>query len=284
MALSIEQKEQFLQEGFLKISSGLSAELMQSWTAAALERVGYGTTQQCAEPIIWMNHHHQAPIAEIAPAAWEALCEVVGGEERIETKILGIESRHFTQINSWIWSDAFIVNFSLGADQPWRQPQAEGFNWHKDGSYFRHFCDSREQALLLVLFWSDVETQGGGTFIAADSPVHVAQKLLEHPEGIEPGTFDFPSIIQKCKDFRELVGKAGDLYIIHPYMLHASSANHSGRPRVMSNPPVVLKEPLRLDRKRTDLSLLEETTLRFLGTDFTPPPESARAAYWWEVA
>jgi hypothetical protein len=30
--------------------------------------------------------------------------------------------------------------------------------------------------------------------------------------------------------------------------------------------------------------LLEETTLRFLGTDFTPPPESARAAYWWEVA
>lgn len=284
MALSIEQKEQFLQEGFLKISSGLSTELMQSWTAAALERVGYGTTQQCAEPIIWMNHHHQAPIAEIAPAAWEALCEIVGGEERIETEILGIESQHFTQINSWIWSDAFIVNFSLGADQPWRKPQAEGFNWHKDGSYFRHFCDSREQALLLVLFWSDVETQGGGTFIAADSPVHVAQKLLEHPEGIEPGTFDFPSIIQKCQDFRELVGKAGDLYIIHPYMLHASSANHSGRPRVMSNPPVVLKEPLRLDRKRTDLSLLEETTLRFLGTDFTPPPESARAAYWWEVA
>ena len=284
MALSIEQKEQFLQEGFLKISSGLSTELMQSWTAAALERVGYGTTQQCAEPIIWMNHHHQAPISEIAPAAWEALCEIVGGAERIETKILGIESRHFTQINSWVWSDAFIINFSLGAEKPWRTPQAEGFNWHKDGSYFRHFADSREQALLLVLFWSDVETKGGGTFIAADSPAHVAQKLLQHPEGIEPGTFDFPSIIQKCQDFRELVGKAGDLYLIHPYMLHTSSANHSSQPRVMSNPPVVLKEPLRLDRKQANLSLLEETTLRFLGTDFIPPPKSARAAYWWEVA
>jgi len=284
MALSIEQKEQFLQEGFLKISSGLSTELMQSWTAAALERIGYGTTQQCAEPIIWMNHHHQAPISEIAPAAWEALCEIVGGAERIETKILGIESRHFTQINSWVWSDAFIINFSLGAEKPWRTPQSEGFNWHKDGSYFRHFADSREQALLLVLFWSDVETKGGGTFIAADSPVHVAQKLLQHPEGIEPGTFDFPSIIQKCQDFRELVGKAGDLYLIHPYMLHTSSANHSSQPRVMSNPPVVLKEPLRLDRKQANLSLLEETTLRFLGTDFIPPPKSARAAYWWEVA
>ena len=283
MALSIEQKEQFLQEGFLKISSGLSAELMQSWTTAALERLGYGTSQQYVEPIIWMNHHNQAPIQQIAPAAWEAICEIVGGEKRIETKILGIESQHFTQINSLVWSDAFIVNFSLGADKPWRAPQAEGFNWHKDGSYFRHFCDSREQALLLVLFWSDVETQGGGTFIAADSPTHVAQELLAHPNGIEPGTFDFQSIIRKCQDFRELVGKAGDLYIIHPYMLHASSANHVGRPRVMSNPPVVLKEPLRLDHNCEDLSLLEQTTLRFLGTNWAPPPESARAAYWWEV-
>ena len=32
------------------------------------------------------------------------------------------------------------------------------------------------------------------------------------------------------------------------------------------------------------ISLLEETTLRFLGTNFTPPPESARVSYWWEVA
>ena len=96
MSLSNVQKEQFLQEGFLKISSGLSAELMQSWKAAALERVGYGTSQQCAEPIIWMNHHNQAPIQQVAPAAWEAICEIVGGKERIETKILGIESQHFT--------------------------------------------------------------------------------------------------------------------------------------------------------------------------------------------
>ena len=283
MSLSSQQKAQFLQEGCLKIASGLSTELMQSWVEGALQRLGYDKTPQNLEPIIWMNHHHQAPIKQIAPAAWEAICEIVGGEDRIETKILGIESRHFTRINSLVWSDAFIVNFSLGADQPWRQPQAEGFNWHKDGSYFRHFCDSREKALLLVLFWNDVEHQGGGTFIAADSPKHVAQKLLEHPDGIEPKTFDFPAIIQKCHDFRELVGKAGDLYIIHPYMLHASSANHSGRPRVMSNPPVVLKEPLRLDQNRSDLSLLEETTLRFLGTNFTPPPESARVSYWWEV-
>ena len=51
----------------------------------------------------------------------------------------------------------------------------------------------------------------------------------------------------------------------------------------MSNLAVGLKKPLRLDRNRADLSLLEGTTLRFLGIDLTPPPELARAAHWWEV-
>ena len=52
----------------------------------------------------------------------------------------------------------------------------------------------------------------------------------------------------------------------------------------MSNPPVVLEELLRLNREQTDLFLLEETTLCFLGTDFIPSPETAQTAYWWEVA
>ena len=52
----------------------------------------------------------------------------------------------------------------------------------------------------------------------------------------------------------------------------------------MNNLAVGLKEPFRLDRNRADLSLLEGTTLRFLGIDLTPPPELARAAHWWEVA
>ena len=52
----------------------------------------------------------------------------------------------------------------------------------------------------------------------------------------------------------------------------------------MSNLAVGLKEPLRLDRNRADLSLLEGTTLRFLGIRLTPPTELARTAYWWEVA
>ena len=49
-----------------------------------------------------------------------------------------------------------MVNFRRGADQRWQAPSAAVRGWHKDGSYFRHFLDSREQTLLVVLLWSDV--------------------------------------------------------------------------------------------------------------------------------
>ena len=66
------------------------------------------------------------------------------------------------------------------ATRPARPPAAGG--WHKDGSFFRHFLDSREQGLLTIVYWSDVEPQGGGTFIAPDSIKVVARYLAEHPE------------------------------------------------------------------------------------------------------
>ena len=88
MSLSSQQRAQFLQEGCLKVASGLSTELMQSWVEGVLQRLGYDKTPQNMEPIIWMNHHNQAPIKQIAPAAWEAICEIVGGEDRIETCLL----------------------------------------------------------------------------------------------------------------------------------------------------------------------------------------------------
>ena len=92
----------------------------------------------------------------------------------------------------------------------------------------------------------------------------------------------FPSLRAQ---FEEVTGDAGDVVLIHPFMLHASSNNVIGKPRFMSNPPVVLKEPLNLNLEDpADFSPLERATLHFLGVerlDFRPnhPYES----FWWPV-
>jgi hypothetical protein len=57
-------------------------------------------------------------------------------------------------------------------------------------------------------------------------------------------------------------------------MLHASSQNVIRQPRWMTNPPLVLKEPLNFNRPDpADFSLVERATLRALGVerlDFRP--------------
>jgi len=65
-------------------------------------------------------------------------------------------------------------------------------------------------------------------------------------------------------------------------MLHATSQNVLGRPRIITNPPVVLKQPMNLNRDRpADFSLLERATLHSLGLerlDFEPT--APREAQW----
>ncbi len=138
--------------------------------------------------------------------------------------------------------------------------------WHKYGSFFKHFLDSPEQALLTVIQWTDTPPKVGGTFVTCDSFRHIARYLAEHPEGAEPGACG--AFIDQCEDFIELTGKSGDLTLLHPFTLHASSPNPSGQPRFMSNAPVALKEPFNFNRKDpADFSLVERGVLRALGIE-----------------
>ena len=283
--LTGEQADHFVQHGYVAVPGCVDPELAQRWTDLAYRRLGYDPDDPAtwSEEIVWMDRHSTAPVKEISPRGWGALCDVVGGRSASIRTSYEIESQHFTTIDALEWSDAFIVNFRRGADQPWQAPGPDIPGWHKDGSYFRHFLDSREQALLTVLLWSEVAPRGGGTFIAPDSVGVIARYLAARPEGASPGAFG--DLIHECREFVELTGPPGTLVILHPFMLHASSHNHSGRPRFMSNPPMVLREPFNLQRADPgDYSLLERATLHALGVprcEFRP--SVPRESYWKQI-
>jgi hypothetical protein len=285
--LTDENVASFLDNGYLIVKDCLDLSLATRWIAGAYERLGFdpGDPSTWAKDIVWMDHKNQLPVREVAPKAWAAILDVVGGEERLETQVMGKPLGHFSSVDSFSWSDAFIVNFRKGAGEAWQPPSAAITGWHKDGSYFKHFLDSREQALLTVVLWSDMRHQGGGTFIAPDSVRLVARFLAEHPEGVKPSEFDFQGLIRQCTRFEELTGNAGDFVILHPFMLHASSQNVLGNPRFMTNPPIVLKDPLNLNRERPqDFSLLERATLHYLGLECLDfQPAAPREANWWPM-
>jgi hypothetical protein len=260
--LTGEQAEHFMERGFVTIRGAFDPVTARRMVDEAWIRFGYDPDDPAtwAEPRIHLSTRSQVDAREFAPAAWRAAMELVGGEDRASLPRK--------------WGDGFIANLGVGADRPWAPPPAAAGRWHKDGDFFRHFLDSPEQGLLSLVLWTDVLHTGGGTFVAADSVPVVARFLAEHPEGVLDSEFDYDGLIAQCKDFVEVTGQAGDVVLLHPYVLHATSQNVLRVARVITNPPLSLREPMNFSRPDPgDLSLVERAVLRGLGVDrlrFTP--------------
>ena len=244
--------EHFLQFGFIRVPGCIDRDFCAEQVRLGWQRSGYDRSvpSTWARDRLHLSNKLYWPVAEVAPKAAAAIAQLCGGVERI----------HPSQ-----WSDAFIINFNIGADQPWAEPSPTTVGWHKDGDFFKHFLDSPEQALLTIVIWQDVASHGGATFIAADSVGPVARHLAAHPQGCSPN--DFGQLIHSCRDFREAEGHAGDVYLLHPFMLHASSPNHSGIARFITNPPVHYREPMDFQKPPAEQSPVECAILRQLGVE-----------------
>lgn len=128
-----------------------------------------------------------------APKAWAAICQLCGGEERIDP-------------SSRLWGDNFIPNFGTEHLKGHVVEPRKLDNWHVDGDFFVHFLDSPEQALLVIPCVTDVLEGGGPTYICPDCIGVVAKHLFDHPEGVTPMT-----------------GNCGDVILMHPLMMHSAS-------------------------------------------------------------
>jgi len=254
--LTAAQVEHFLERGYVTIGNCFTSEDARDWVDTAWARLGYDREDPTtwAEPRVHLSSNEWVDTRDFAPRAFNAACDLLGGAERVEVP--------------WLWSDGFIANLGVGADRPFEPASAEVGGWHKDGDFFRHFLDSPEQGLLTLVLWTNVVSQGGGTFLAADSVPVIARLLAEHPEGLLPGDFDYDALIRQCHDFVEITGTVGDVVLIHPFTLHATSQNVLRRQRLITNPPLTLREPMRFDRDDPDdFSLVERAVLRGLGVD-----------------
>lgn len=252
--LTPQQREQFLAEGHIVIKGAFPREASLAWVRDECARAGYDVD----DPASWrkgyerMELSRHEPLADYAPAAWGASCDLMGGRDRVKNAPA---------------ISLFAMNFKQGADTPYRPPSALSSGWHKDGWHFLHFLDSPEQGLLGIPLFTDVFPQGGATFLAVDSVPVVARFLADHPEGVGPDDFDTAALLAECRDFREATGEAGDVYLLHPFMLHAVGQNVLQRPRAITNLCYELNEPMDLDRPDGDYSPVEAAVLRGLGVE-----------------
>jgi hypothetical protein len=164
-SLSEAQKSHFLTHGFIHLPQCFSREASEAFTSGLWTRLGMSPDDKST----WhtertnMPSHNSVLISEFAPKAWSAICELLGGEDRISDA-------------TKVWKDSFIVN--LGKEGQDEVDFRELNGWHVDGDFFLHFLDSPEQALLVIPIFSDIGPSGGGTAICTDGIGVVARHLV----------------------------------------------------------------------------------------------------------
>ena len=253
--LSSAQIEQFLARGFLKIEGAVARDVALEWGARGWNRIG----ADADDVATWTRERHHLPyenrfsVREHAPAAYEAAAQLAGADWNCP---------------DWDWGDAFIFNLGDKSGAPWQAPADLERGWHSDGDFFQHYLDSPEQALLTIVLWTDVKPYGGATYLACDSVGVMARYLAAHPEGVAPNGFPFLELKNQCHDFEEATGRAGDVFLMHPLLLHSASRNQTRAQRIISNPVSYLKLPMNFNRENpANFSLVERAVLKGLGVE-----------------
>jgi len=251
--LSPQQVAHFLDHGFVTIERALDPAFCEEQVQQAWVRLGIKEHDRSTWNFTRTNMPNldRFEFAKAAPRAYAAICDLLGGEDRVRQPCE--------------FGNNLIIVLN-NADTPWVPPSPSAPGWHKDGDWFHHFLDSPEQALLAIVVWRDIEPRGGGTFFACDSVREVAKYYAQKPEGGYPTNFG--EMLSRCSDFRELTGRQGDVVLMHGYMLHAVSINTRPEPRVICNACPQLWEPMNFNRAdASDFSPLEQSVLRGLGVE-----------------
>ena len=115
-------------------------------------------------------------------------------------------------------------------------------NWHVDGGHLRiHKLDSPEQSVVVLPVLQDVSKLGGNTVLVPGSHIKIMKELSRAEEGISYQDLTSLSehIANNCNDSEKTVAapsSAGDILVIHPFLVHASSGNAvNNRVRVTFN-------------------------------------------------
>jgi hypothetical protein len=242
--------EQFINDGYVLLREAFSPDVARGVREFLFNRVGVSATDRSTwkEPVIHLREDYNTPTFTDAftQRLWDGFDDVIGEGRYHRIKSLG-------------WWPISFPGFDA---PPWQVPKN---GWHVDGIQFHHHVNSAYQGLLPIFIFSDIGLGDGGTAVDAGSHVRTARILA----AAEPDGLDVHVLTQKVNAEPpsrpiEMNGRAGDVVLLHPFMLHARSANTGNSVRFICNPCVSLKENMNLQRADGEYSPVEQAIVRAL--------------------
>jgi len=148
-------------------------------------------------------------------------------------------------------ADGWLPRHSLG-NIPVRfpvLPGAEDRGWHIDANAQRSdgswIVSSRPQTMLVLTLLSEVGRDDAPTRIRVGSHHDVANAVFVEESEWSAG--EIGPLLDAASADRPVayaVGSPGDVYLVHPFCVHAADEHRGATPRFMSQTPIQLTEPL----------------------------------------
>lgn len=157
-----EQKAHFVKHGYVRLKGCCSLEKAAEWTKDVWIRLGMDPNDKTTWTSERINilFHIAEDVRTFVPKAWAAICELLGGEERIVT--LGNDhprddyekSDVVTDVkNRQLWTDGLIVNLGTSEGEGKHIDLRDLPGWHIDGDFFVHYLDSSKHGLLVTFIY-----------------------------------------------------------------------------------------------------------------------------------
>ena len=237
--LTANQVEQFVADGFVKLEEAFPRELGEQCRAELWQATGCDPRdpRTWSRPVIRLGDFGTPPFRAAAntPALHDAFDQLVGAGQWVPRVSLGTVPVRFP-----------------GEDDPGDD------GWHVEASYtaaageYRLDLRSRERALLMLFLFSDVGEDDAPTRIRVGSHLDVAPLLADAgDEGRE--WMDLCREAVPASAHRRAVvatGRPGDVYLCHPFLVHAAQRHRGRVPRFMAQPPLHSRAPLDLRAHR----------------------------------
>jgi Phytanoyl-CoA dioxygenase (PhyH) len=228
------EAQAFVLRGFLPLRGAFPRSLADECRALMWEQLGVSPDrpEEWKQPVIRLGSQSAPPFHEAAhtprlEAAWDQL--VGAGRWRAQDGLGGTTP----------------VRFPVPGD-----PGDDG--WHIDGSFDHHGeywvnVNSKGRSLLMLFLFSDVGADDAPTRIRIGSHLDVPSALAAAGEG---GLF-FGDVAERLPNVHHrqqalATGEAGDVYLCHPFLVHAADRHRGTRPRFVAQPGLFWHEPLDL--------------------------------------
>ncbi|UWZ47018.1 phytanoyl-CoA dioxygenase family protein [Dactylosporangium matsuzakiense] len=225
--------ERFVRDGFIRIPSCVPRE----------------TAAQCEE-LLWA----QIEAEPDDPATWTRPVYWVGGMAQEPFTAAANQPVLLDAFDALVGPGRWAPRTELGSF-PLRFPHEEepdDAGWHIEGSYtppgetgFWTNVHSRGRALLMLFLFTDVDEHNAPTRVRVGSHRDAYAVLAPYGERGAWGNELGPRLAAASAHREQVLatGKAGDVYLCHPFLVHAAQPHHGDRPRFMGQPALHPSEP-----------------------------------------